>query len=200
MRKVLHSQRLQNRPLRPWFVAAHRGKMLCVHCICMAGLGESCAHVSTPLIFVDTAVWTRDTRTVTQEPAYWKIPTSGGNQSIAYLPLTKIDCTYVSKVKEAKPWLFNWQQHRHYANLPKNSTCDFGAIRGGNEHIFDTLAGTKAVVLSITPGYAQSFCLLSSQGVYPSNLFNLYATSNCGLSYSELLKKCQELHGAVIQE
>ena len=36
--------------------------------------------------------------------------------------------------------------------------------------------------------------------VYPPNLPNLYATSNCGLSYSELLKKCQELHAKVIQE
>ena len=69
MGKVLHSQQVQNRPLRPWFVAAHRGKMLCVRCIFMAGLGESCAHVSTPLIFVNTAVLIRDTRTVTQEPA-----------------------------------------------------------------------------------------------------------------------------------
>ena len=143
-------------------MAEHSGKMLCVHCICMAGLGKSCAHVSTPLIFVDTAVRTRDTRTVTQEPAYWKIPTSGSNQGIAYLPLTKIDYTSAKSRKRNLDSSIDSNADTT-PTCQKNSTCDFGAIRGRNEDIFDALAGTKAVVLSITPGYAQPFCLLSSQ-------------------------------------
>ena len=199
MGKVLHSQRLRSKPLRPWFVAEHSGKVLCAHCDCMAGLGESCTHVSALLFFVDTAVRIWDTRTVTQEPAYWKIPTSGGDQGIAYLPLTKIDFTSAKSRKrnldssiDSNPDTTPTSQRTAHV-IPEPSDAEMSAF-------FNALAGTKAAILSITPGYTQPFRPLSSQGVYPPNLLDLYDTSNCALSYSELLKKCQELHVGVTQE
>ena len=40
----------------------------------MAGLGEACTHIATILFAIDTTVKIRDSKTVTQEPAYWLLP------------------------------------------------------------------------------------------------------------------------------
>ena len=67
MLQVLHSQRLRATPLKPWIIAEKEGKILSGHCDCMAGLGETCTHVSALLFYVDTTVRIRDSKTVTEE-------------------------------------------------------------------------------------------------------------------------------------
>ncbi|XP_061926072.1 FGGY carbohydrate kinase domain-containing protein isoform X4 [Entelurus aequoreus] len=44
--QVKHSQRMNDPPLRPWVAIAKDGQILCCHCTCMAGLGETCSHSS----------------------------------------------------------------------------------------------------------------------------------------------------------
>ena len=52
------------------------GKVLAAHCICMAGLGEACSHIAALLFSIDDMVQVRDKKAVTQENAYWLLPTS----------------------------------------------------------------------------------------------------------------------------
>lgn len=72
--KVNHSQRLSQKPLTPWVIAENNGRILCGHCDCMAGLGECCSHVASLLWAVECGVRYRESLTVTQQPAYWAIP------------------------------------------------------------------------------------------------------------------------------
>ena len=72
--KVLHSQALNNIPLKPWVIAEKTGVINSGHCTCMAGLGETCTHVSTLLFYTDAVVKVRNLKTLTQASAYWKIP------------------------------------------------------------------------------------------------------------------------------
>ncbi|KAL5516642.1 hypothetical protein EMCRGX_G002028 [Ephydatia muelleri] len=46
MGKVRHSQKINAAPVLPWVVLELNGTVLCAHCTCMAGLGESCSHVA----------------------------------------------------------------------------------------------------------------------------------------------------------
>jgi len=46
---VKHSQCLSSTPLKVWVAIKSDGRILCVHCTCMAGLGEACSHVATVL-------------------------------------------------------------------------------------------------------------------------------------------------------
>ena len=92
-----HSQRLSDTPLSPWFIAEQQGKVLSAHCDCMAGLGESCSHVGALLFYVDATVRIRDSKTITQEKAYWLLPTI--HKEIADIDFTapktmkrKLDC------------------------------------------------------------------------------------------------------------
>ncbi|WAR27015.1 hypothetical protein MAR_012719 [Mya arenaria] len=67
--KVLHSQRLNEKPLRPWIIAERDGPIIAGHCTCMAGLGETCTHVASLLFCIEAVVKLRESRTVTEVPA-----------------------------------------------------------------------------------------------------------------------------------
>ena len=71
--------------IRPSHIADKTGKLVCSHCTCMAGLGEACTHVSALLFYIDTKVCIRDSRTVTEAAAYWKLPST--TRDVTYLPV-----------------------------------------------------------------------------------------------------------------
>ena len=87
----MHSQRMNDTPLRQWLIAEKGGKIISAHCDCMAGLGEACTHIAATLFWVHATVRIRETKTVTQEKAYWMLPT--GVKKIAYSRLSDIDFT-----------------------------------------------------------------------------------------------------------
>ncbi len=64
----------------------------------MAGLGESCSHVSALLFYVDYAVRLRDSKTVTEKKAYWTIP--GALKGIEYSEIKDIDFTSPKRMKK----------------------------------------------------------------------------------------------------
>lgn len=77
--QVLHSQRINETPLKPWVNIANEGQVQCAHCTCMAGIAESCTHIGALLFKIEATVRIRGTKTVTDVPAYWKMP-SGINK------------------------------------------------------------------------------------------------------------------------
>ncbi|KAJ8038813.1 hypothetical protein HOLleu_16348 [Holothuria leucospilota] len=95
----MHSQRLQETALHPWVIAQKDGKIISAHCNCMTGLGETCTHVCSLLFYTETKVRIRDSVTVTQEAAYWKMPATV--KKAQYPPLHQIDFTS-SKSKKRK--------------------------------------------------------------------------------------------------
>ena len=64
----------------------------------MAGLGETCTHVASLLFAVDSIVKVRDSRTVTEEPAYWLLPSPLKN--IEYKEMKDIDFTSAKSKKK----------------------------------------------------------------------------------------------------
>ncbi len=53
---VNHSQRLSEKPLTPWIIAKPDGEILTAHCDCMAGLGETCSHVTSVVWATESGV------------------------------------------------------------------------------------------------------------------------------------------------
>ena len=86
-------------PLIPWIIANKNGNILAAQCNCMAGLGEACSHVAATLFWIETTVRIRDSKTVTQEKAYWMLPS--GISKVPYCQLREIDFTS-SKSKKLK--------------------------------------------------------------------------------------------------
>ncbi|CAL8358586.1 unnamed protein product [Merluccius merluccius] len=72
----------------------------------MAGVAESCTHVGALLFMVDACVRLKEKATVTDEPAYWKLPSSinkvqpeilfcpSGAYSLLFMELASTGVTY----------------------------------------------------------------------------------------------------------
>lgn len=63
-------------PLKPWVILTCEGHVLCAHCTCMAGIAESCTHVGALLFAIEATVRLRGTKTVTDVPSYWAVPSA----------------------------------------------------------------------------------------------------------------------------
>ena len=52
----MHSQRLNEAPLKTWVIARSSGEILSPHCNCMAGLAEVCIHVAFLLFWTEISI------------------------------------------------------------------------------------------------------------------------------------------------
>ena len=68
---MLHSQRLNEPPLKPWVIVEEVGTVVSAHCTCMTGLAEVCTHIASILFWLDFTVKRRESMTVTDTKAYW---------------------------------------------------------------------------------------------------------------------------------
>jgi hypothetical protein len=57
-------------------IAKSDGNIVTAHWDCMAVLGEACSHVAALLFYIESAVKIRDSKTVTDEKAYWLLPSA----------------------------------------------------------------------------------------------------------------------------
>ena len=94
----MHSQRLSAKPLKPWILAEKGGRILAAHCDCMAGLGKTCTHVAALLFAIEATVKVRDSKTVTEEKAYWLLP--AGVSGATYREVSDIDFTSAKTKKK----------------------------------------------------------------------------------------------------
>lgn len=160
----------------------------------MAGLGETCTHVSALLFYVDTTVRIRDSKTVTEEAAYWKLPSSARDNAVSYLPICEID---FRSAKSKKKNLDSSVSGDNSITLPPTRTSKSALEPTADEMrgLFDKLAaaGSKAVILSVVPGHSSKFQPLTLQAKYPETLTELYDPANTELGYSDLLEKCQDV-------
>ena len=97
--QVNHSQKISDKPLTSWVIAEEGGKIT-AHCDCIAGLGESCTHVTSLLFAIESGVCIRDSMTVTQKKAHWVMPT--GVKEVPYTPVK--DITFVERNEVLQCW------------------------------------------------------------------------------------------------
>ncbi|KAL3837633.1 hypothetical protein ACJMK2_022979 [Sinanodonta woodiana] len=100
---VRHSQRINDTPLKPWIIAQKAGIVEAAHCDCMAGLGKACSHIGALLFYIETAVRIENAKTVTQEKAYWLLPSS--IDKVGYAEVSNIDFTSAENKKKKNTWI-----------------------------------------------------------------------------------------------
>ncbi|XP_021374354.1 uncharacterized protein LOC110463803 [Mizuhopecten yessoensis] len=189
--RVMHSQRLSETPLKPWVIAENSGKINSCHCDCVAGLGETCTHVSALLFYVDTKVRIRDSATVTQSAAYWKLPASVRGAS--YLPAFDVDFTSSKTKKKQLDSLVG-----NNVNLTPGKRQIRQVEAPSQERVnslFEALKirGSKAAVLRVVPGYSEDFVPDAANPNFPSVLTDLYSGNFTSLSLDELINKSEEV-------
>ncbi|WAR04223.1 hypothetical protein MAR_019592 [Mya arenaria] len=98
--KVLHSQRMREKPLRPWTIGKRDYKIVAAHCNCITSLAKACSHIAAFLFFFEAAVKIRDSNTVTEEKAYCLLPSAC--KSIEYKEVRELDVSKNSKEADGR--------------------------------------------------------------------------------------------------
>ena len=206
--KVMHSQRLSETPLRPWLICSKDGKILGAHCNCMAGLGEACTHIAALLYAIEATVKIRDSKTVTEEKAYWLLPSA--LKKVSYKEIKDIDFTAAKTAK------------RNFRSALEEEACDTVTLKtptprtpvprtpaskvrdnkvpeASDEDIDQLLktlaeAGSKAAILSITEPYCDKFVPKAISQDFPAVLSDLKNDKCLEMNYFELVEHCKQMN------
>ena len=211
--QVNHSQKMREKPLTPWVIAEESGKIIAVHCDCMAGLGESCTHVASLLFAIESGVRIRDSMTVTQKKAYWVIPT--GVKEVPYAPVQEI--RFCGKKRSAS-MMKSLEYRSNSSSTPSplsrpspspeispsstprasKSPTPVRSIKAPDQDQFknfiDSLAScpSKPAILSLIEPHSSRYIPTSRDGSLPVCLSELFMPEYQKLNYGELLKIASE--------
>ena len=159
------------------------GNILAAHCDCMAGLGETCSHVSSLLWVIAVGAEKRDALTVTQKSAYWVMPPP--IRSVPYAPFKEID--FIGKKRKAAKYV---SDDAKTSTISKRKKIDAPTFFE-KKWFLDSLSASqsaKPAVLSVISGYCDEYIPSSLSSDLPPVLTDLYKPSNLALSYYELLQ------------
>ena len=177
--KVKHSQSLNEPPLRPWVALQKDGQILCCHCTCMAGLGETCSHAAASMFALETLVRMKASTTCTSLPCQWLKPSSS---TVEYSEGSGIDFSRPAKKQRATGSTTSDKQKEIPPPTADEKAAFYKAL---------SVTGKRSAILSIVPNYAQDFTPRHVVCQLPTPLTDLYNPCNRELSAEELKEKCQ---------
>ena len=197
----MHSQRLSAKPLKPWILAEKGGRILAAHCDCMAGLGEICTHVAALLFAIEATVKVRDSKTVTEEKAYWLLP--AGVSGATYREVSDIDFT---SAKTKKKLLDLSISSCSSPPIPARSASKASSVPVATQQ--DMLAfceqlhqtGKRVGILSCMSSFSDDYVPSSLNDNFPTPLTELLDDKCYDLNYAELVSVCESLHVSVSEK
>ena len=190
--KVNHSQRLSESPVACWIILKEDGCIMSCHCTCMAGLGESCSHAAATMFYIEAAVRLKEKKTVTQEPAYWLLPSSQRN--VEYAALKDINFTATESMKKKMDNLIDGDDRSHACSLlGKRKKATYSATSDEFNKFLSAIAPSKPAFHAVYPTFSSNFCPKALHDNYPKVLTELYDEESSNLSYKNLLEFCNSI-------
>lgn len=184
--------KLSLKPLNPWVIAEKDGKILASHCDCQAGLGEACTHIASLLYAVDGTVRVRDSRTVTQEPAYWLLPASV--KKVSYAEVRDINFSSAKAMKKQFESQFD-NVSAAPSPVPASTKKAKKTINPPTDDdlqvFYRNLHGTGKK--SVVPGYADHYIPKTLSTRFPPDLTALRDNAAITLNFKELMDKCNAI-------
>ena len=169
----------------------------------MAGLGEACTHIATLLFAIDATVKMRDSKTVTQEPAYWLLPAA--RREIHYREVGEIDFTSAqTKRKNLEESIASGLAPSPLAASPRvreprkvipPSDAELETFFHGL-----SLGDTKPAVLSLVSPYSDGYIPKQAQIVFPEMLRDLVREDHYKKPFNIVLEHSMAVKLAVCSE
>ena len=156
----------------------------------MAGLGETCTHVSAVLFAVNTFVRIEKAKTVTEEAAYWSIP--GNVDKVRFSAIEDIDFTAPKTMKRNLDCLLSStpkpQQKRLKPKVNEPSDDEMNIL-------FNDLhkTRTRPGILSIVPGFSEEYVPQCSKQNNPWLASEIRKDKCCEMPREELREECVTL-------
>lgn len=154
----MHSQRLNDTPLKAWVIISSNGEVSSAHCTCMAGLAETCTHVGAVLFKVEATVRCRELKTCTDKPSYWILPSNINkvNSEVGH----RIDYTSAAAKRRSMNSILNAEtvNRQDFRTCASNITTPLPTHTDMSHFCADLhKAGGKCVILSVLPEYCEEF-------------------------------------------
>ena len=199
---VKHSQRLSAVSLKVWVAIKHNGEIICAHCTCMAGLGETCSHVAALLFTAEANSQFKQQTSSTSLPCAWLPPCF---QCVPYVEIGKIDFkTPVMKRKLAARQRISGSDDDDDDGGTTSAKRELQVIEKPSDNqianFYCKLSETsgKPVILSLVPAYSDLYVPACQLPDYPLPLTELFDPSTQALTFDELTIKCKEIYDNVI--
>lgn len=193
----MHSQRLNEKALSPWAIIQTDGKILAAHCDCMAGLGEACTHIAAMLFSIEATVKVRESRTVTEEKAYW-LPAS--MKGVSYAKIEDIDFTSAKMKKRNLDSQFS-DTPATQRGIGILKTVEKPSPSDVTEFLRQlSQTGAKSAILSVTNSFQDPFLPTIQEQRFPKLLTELLNQDLLTAQFAEILTYCENLKIEVTPE
>ncbi len=187
--QVLHSQSRSKTPLKCWAIVTINGGIQSAHCNCMAGLAEACTHIAALMFAVEAAVRLRESKTPTQELAYWIAPSQG---KVEYCEIADIDFSSASLKKKKLDQALCGELVKKQSAIPKQITSP------SEEEIttfYSKLSqtGHKPGILALISPHCEQYKPAIVSSKYPKILSELRDEKYTAYEIEQLLSECTKL-------
>lgn len=188
----MHSQQLNEPPLQPWVILSSCGKVNNGHCTCMAGLAKSCTHVGPLLFKIEAAVRIQGTKTVTDVPAYWMMPSNVDKVRVEVA--LKIDFTSgAAQRKELDRRISIRTRAGNMSSCEHNPTLFVCGLSPLLSVLHTHSKAVCLIELTIMEDYYQHYTDPVSPRIQPKSLLQLHNTGKYGCELSLLQQHCEGL-------
>ena len=175
------------------------GVIVCAHCTCMAGLGETCTHIAAVLFYLEAVARLQGMKTVTESgECSWIIPSY--LKSAQYLPIKDIDFTSARGLKRKLDGTIN--NPESVLNESEVHTAT-GQVELTSEELeeldldlfFQDISkqDTNLAILSLVTPYSDNYVPKSTVAGFPKPINSLFQPEYGELPYDELLDVCQTI-------
>ena len=182
-----------------WGIVNKDGAVVSAHCVCIAGLGETCTHVGVLLFKIEAVVRIREKPTVTGVPAYWVVPT--GINKVEPEVGHRTDYTSAAAKKKRLGKAINsgevppQQPRTGCTSRTPTPTPTQQEIKDFLRTLH--LTGDKAAVLSVVPEYCKDFKDPVDPVVIPRSLRNLHNRNCDAMDKNDLMVYCESVFDRV---
>ena len=178
-----------------WIITENDGAIISAHCSsCKAGLGESCSHVASAIIYIECWARINGKMACTQVKCSWLLPSYV--TEVSYERVRDINFSSAKKLKENLDRKIDSHDQNILSShesqpLAQPSPSQLPSTEEMNK-FYEELnhCEAKAVVLSLIDPYAEQFVVKSGNVPVLSDLYDL---KNLDLEYPELLRKCRDV-------
>lgn len=183
--EVNHSQSLSLGPLTAWLLMKADGRVVFGHCLCMAGLGETCSHTAALLFYMEMGLEIEKSKSCTDGSNQW-LPAH--KRKVVPSPIAEMN---FSSAKMRRRELMSGDAsttqlvQRDKAPPPTSEELNelFGSIIS---------SGLRPAAAATNPRYSDLYVSATAQ-CNAAHLRDLYSPSASHMDKSSLMEKCSSI-------